>query len=157
MKRTIALLTVLVVVAASTTIFLFLKTRGADATETARTEALAAAQSAVPELLSYDFKEIAEAPNRAAPLLTGSFKDEYEGLLRDSIIPAATKGQLVTRTQVATASVISATESEVKVLMFLNQVSSGKGAAAPIATGSRVRVTMKHDDETWRVAGIDPL
>ena len=129
----------------------------ASAVEAARTQAADSAKQSVTTLLSYDYASIDNAAKARADLLTGKFKDDYARLVTDTVAPAAKSRKLVTRTTVAADSVISADRHQVALLMFLNQESQADGAAQPIYTGSRVRVTVQQVDGTWRVAEMTPL
>ena len=123
----------------------------------ARKDALAAATDAVPVLLTYDLASLKSDADKRERLLTKSFAADYQKLVSTKLQPQASKKQLVTQTQVATASTISTKGDDATILMFLNQASYAKGMDAPTSTGSRVRIEMKKVGGAWKVAGMAPF
>ncbi|MEU7812031.1 hypothetical protein [Pseudonocardia sp. NPDC049154] len=123
----------------------------------ARTDAVAAARQAVPQLLSYDHTTLeAEIPRRL-DLLTGTFRDDYGQLLHDVVLPAAAQSALVTSAEPKESAVVSEDGPDlVTVLMFLNQTTTAQGAP-PDAVGSRVRVTMERPEDRWLVSELTPV
>lgn len=128
-----------------------------EAVETARVEALRSAGTTVAELLSYDHRTIAKAPQQRSKLVTGQFKAQYAELVESTVAPAAKKRKLVTRTSVVAASVIDASADQIEALLFLNQISQAESKKDPVFSGSRVRVTMEKVDGSWRVSELTPL
>lgn len=125
---------------------------------TARDEALAVAKEAVPNLLSYDHRSIKNDLDARLGQVGGRFKDDYQGLVRDIVIPASDRDQLVTQTSVAAAGVGEPASSDrVRLTMFLNQTSTRAGQQQPTLSGSRVLVTMERDGDRWLVTALDPV
>jgi len=156
-SRLLAVLAALAVVLAVVGGILWRANDSTDAVEHARTAALKAVQSDMETLLSYDYREIDTAVQERADLVTGDFAERYARLVEDQVAPAAKKHKVVTRTEVATASVVDATEDRVDLLLFINQVSATKASDTPVLSGSRIRVEMRLVDGTWRVAAVDPV
>jgi len=156
-SRLLAVLAALAVVLAVVGGILWRANDNTDAVEHARTAALKAGQSDMETLLSYDYREIDTAVQERADLVTGDFAERYARLVEDQVAPAAKKQKVVTRTEVATASVVDATEDRVDLLLFINQVSATKASDTPVLSGSRIRVEMRLVDGTWRVAAVDPV
>lgn len=124
----------------------------------ARVDATEAAKKAVPTLLSYDHKTLAEEIDSRADLLAGSFKADYATLLRDNVLPAAQASALITTSMVNGAGVEAEDGPDhVTLLMFVNQ-STGAEGQAPAKAGSRISVTMEHsDDDRWLISGLKPV
>ncbi len=156
-NRALVILTILVLLVGAGGVALWRSNAHESDVEKARESALAAATDAVPSLLTYDANTVATLAKSQAGLLTGSFAQEYAALVNDQLAPAAKKRELVTHTEVASGAVVSGDTSRVTVLLFLNQVSLAKDMKTPAATGSRVRVALKHVAGQWRIDELTPL
>ena len=127
-------------------------------TDSARTEARAVAEEVVPGLLSYDHQSIADEVDGRAEQVGGTFREDYLSLVRDIVIPASDREQLVTQTSTAAVGAMQeAGPGRVQLMMFLNQTSTRAGQEEPSLSGSRVRVTMEQDGDRWLVSALDPV
>lgn len=145
-----------VILLAATATFTVLHLREERITQ-ARASATAAAQHAVPVLLSYDHKTLARETKTRVGMLTGSFKADYAKLMRDVVLPSAKKSALITTSTVVSAGVEpDATPDRVTLLMFVNQ-STGSEGKPPSKAGSRVRVTMERPADDWLVSSLKPI
>ncbi|MER7401029.1 hypothetical protein ABT373_00765 [Streptomyces sp. NPDC000070] len=134
-------------------------------TETARTEALAAARKAAPIVLSYDYRHLDKDFSRARAHLTGDFRDEYAKTTKAVVAPTARKYHGVVKATVAApgsgdapaASVVSASPDKAVVLLFVNQVTESTQVSGSRVDLNRVRVTMDRTGEGWKVSGVDAL
>ncbi|MET9827982.1 hypothetical protein ABZ078_01440 [Streptomyces sp. NPDC006385] len=134
-------------------------------TETARTEALAAARTAAPTVLSYDYRHLDRDFARARTHLTGDFRDEYGKTTKTVVGPTAEKYRGVVKATVAApgaggapaASVVSASPDKVVVLLFVNQVTESTQVSGSRVDLNRVRMAMTHTDEGWKVSAVDAL
>lgn len=131
--------------------------RADDAVSTARQEATDAARTSVPAMLSYDFSTIDSTFPSVADSLAGEFRDEFTELGSTVIIPAAHKDSIITSAQVVETSVVSSSEDEVALLLFLNQNTTSASQEAPRLDGSRVRVTMSDVDGQWLISDLKPV
>lgn len=124
----------------------------------ARSAGKAAGEKMAVTLLSYDYRAPADDLQRREALLTGHFKDEYATLMKDTVLPAATKQQVTTQTSVAMSSVISADGPDrVTLLLFLNQTTQSAASKEPVLNGSRVRMTVQRTGGQWRVSELTPV
>lgn len=142
--------------AVAAAVFTGLQARGASATADARTEALAAAQTRVPELLSYENATLEDDLAQALEQTTGTFADDYATILTDVVTPTATERKISTSASVSAAGVVSGDRDEVVVLLFLTQTTTAAKAGTSVS-GSRVEVTMARTGDTWKVAGLKPV
>ncbi|MFF7866678.1 hypothetical protein ACFZCT_09505 [Streptomyces qaidamensis] len=134
-------------------------------TETARTEALAAARTAAPVVLSYDYRHLDKDFSKARAHLTGDFRDEYGKTTKTVVAPTAEKYRGVVKARVAApgsggapaASVVSASPDEVVVLLFVNQVTESTQVSGSRLDQNRVRMTMDRTGEGWKVSAVDAL
>jgi Mce-associated membrane protein len=127
------------------------------ADQQARTAALQVAQDRAISLLSYDYRTIDRQVANNDDALTGKFKDDYTTLVNKVIFAAVKAQQVTTQTQVVAQSVVSGNTHDVTVLLFLNQQSQMKGQAAPVLTGSRLRVTLENNDNKWQISDLTPV
>ncbi|MFC7500628.1 hypothetical protein [Nocardioides sp. GCM10030258] len=119
--------------------------------------ALTAGADSIATLLSYDYRDVDSAVKDRAELVTGEFAAKYATLIEDEVAPAAKKHKAVTRTEIASASVVSASDEKVELLLFVNQVAARAGSDVPVLSGSRIEVVMRLVDGTWKVAAVDPV
>ncbi|MZF84210.1 hypothetical protein [Streptomyces sp. SID5643] len=134
-------------------------------TETARTEALTAARTAAPIVLSYDYRHLDKDFSRARAHLTGDFRDEYGKTTKTVVAPTAEKYRGVVKARVAApgsggapaASVVSASPDRVVVLLFVNQVTESTQVSGSRVDQNRVRMTMSRTGDQWKVSAVDAL
>ncbi|MET9388961.1 hypothetical protein ABZY20_00885 [Streptomyces sp. NPDC006624] len=164
-RRLTALLAVLLVAAVVALAALGWQYRDGRLTETARTEALAAARKAAPIVLSYDYRHLDKDFSRARAHLTGDFRDEYGKTTKAVVAPTAEKYRGVVRATVAApgsggtsaASVVSASPDKVVVLLFVNQVTESTQVTGARVDQNRVRMTMDRTGGGWKVSAVDAL
>jgi Mce-associated membrane protein len=143
-------------VALALAIFAGVQAHLAAATSDARADALAAAKTRVPELLSYQHDSLDDDLDRALDQTTGSFTEDYKKVLTDVVEPTAERRGISTTASVSAAGVVSGDRDEVVVLVFLTQRTTVKGGRSSV-TGSRVEVTMTRTGDTWKVSSLQPL
>lgn len=130
-------------------------------TETARTEAPAAAERALPVVLGYDYRHLAADQSSAGRYLTPSFRKEFDktfDLLEknpDGTPGAAVQTKTVTTASVVGTAVMDAEPDMVHVLAYVNQVTK-KGSQSPLLFQNRVRVTMVKSGDAWLIDALDP-
>lgn len=123
--------------------------------EDSREEALSAAKTRLPALLSYQSSRLDDDLTRAIEQTTGSFRDDYSTVLTDVVAPTAKERGISTQAEVTAAGVLTATDDNVTVLVFLTQTTTTQGQP-PTVSGSRVEVSMKPDGADWKIAGLQP-
>lgn len=117
--------------------------------------ALAAAQTRVPLLLSYNYATLKKDLARSQEQATGQFQSDYRLLLNEVVGSTAAARHISTKATVTGAGVISQQGEDVTVLAFLTQRTTAPGATASVTT-TEVDVTMRHVGETWKVARLSP-
>lgn len=159
-------LTALLAVAALTgTVLLGLEYRDVQRTEQARTDAMAAARKAAPEILSYDHKNLDKNFKAAGGHLTGGFAAKYQKTTKSVVGPTAKKYKGVVKASVAkppggegaAVSVVSASPEKVVVLLFLNQVTENSQLDQPRVDLNRVRMTMVETSGQWKVSELEAM
>ncbi|MFD5846170.1 hypothetical protein [Streptomyces chartreusis] len=138
--------------------------RDAHRTESARTQALTAAQKAAPLVLSYDYRHLDKDFASARTHLTGGFHAEYGKTTKAVVGPTAKKYRAVVKATIAApttgtpaASVVSASPDKAVVLLFINQVTESTQVSGARVDLNRVRMTMTDTDKGWKVSGVDAL
>lgn len=152
-----AVLGVLAVAAVVSAVLLAVKAHHDDVAARAGTAARQAATAEIQQILTYDYRTINADLARASNDTTGEFHQQFGTLSGQIIVPAAAQQQTVTRATVPDASVISATSSQVVVLMFVDQSTSSKSQRQPQQVASQVRVTMQQAGGRWKVAQFQAL
>lgn len=125
--------------------------------EQARTQAVPAAQHTVEAMFTYNFTTVdAELP-KAADNLSGSFRDDYLKLIKEAIVPGAKEKELNVQATTQATGVVSAEPAHAVVLLYLNQVSTGKDSPQATISTSRVRVSLDKNDGRWLVSAVTPI
>ncbi|RHW23618.1 h domain protein [Nocardioides immobilis] len=153
-SRLVALGVVLVALALA--LFAGVQAHRAAAASDARADALDAAKTRVPVLLSYDKATLSGDLDRALDQTTGSFTDDYEKILTEVVEPTAQRRGISTKAAISAAGVVSGDRDEVVVLLFLTQTTTAKGDRSSVS-GSRVEVTMARVGDDWKIAGLKPV
>ncbi|SCK27907.1 hypothetical protein [Streptomyces sp. WMMB 322] len=161
----VALLAALVVVGLVSAAVLGLLQHSGEGAREARTQALAAARKAAPDILSYRYRHLDRDFAKARTHLTGGFRKEYAKTTEKVVGPTAKKYKGEVTATVAepgsggtpAASVVSASPDRVVVLLFMNQVTKNTQAKSPRVDLNRVRLTMVPTAGTWKVSAVDAL
>lgn len=119
-------------------------------------ESLRAATDATVAMLSYRPDNVEANLTAVSEQLTGSFRDEYNSLTHDVVIPGAIQKGITANATVTAAAPISATDTSAVVLLFVNQTTA-VGQDPPTDTASVVRVTLVQSDGRWRISKFEPL
>jgi Mce-associated membrane protein len=133
------------------------------ADETAGREALAAARSVAPDMLSYDYRTIEQDFARAGGYTTGALSLHYRQLAR-SMASQARKQKTVQQATVTGAgveSVESGDSGRVEVLLFMSMstVRTPDGEKEPrrVVSQNRARFIMVKKDSRWLVSELSTL
>lgn len=120
-----------------------------------RKDALAAAQTRVPALLTYSYRTLADDLERSKDQTVGAFRDDYTRLLDEAVSPAATAKKISTKATLTGSGVVASKGSKVTVLVFLTQTTTAPSSSPSVAT-SRVEVTMERAGGAWKIAALTP-
>jgi Mce-associated membrane protein len=127
------------------------------ATADAGRAAVDTARTSVPALLTYDFNTVDQQFKARYDSLAGEFKNEFQSLGDQRIIPVAKDRHIVTKAEVAASGVVAQSRNDVSVLMFVNQTTTNSDSPDPKLDGSRIRVSMTKTPDGWRIAGLEPI
>jgi Mce-associated membrane protein len=88
--------------------------------------------------------------------LTGHFKDSYNALTHELVIPEARRQHISSVANVPAAACVSATADHAVVLVFVDQIVT-VGQDHPTSAASRVRVTLDKIGGAWLISDFTPL
>lgn len=129
----------------------------ADQDEKAREQALAAANTTVPAMFSYEYTTVDTELPKAADLLSPAFREDYLSLITSAIAPGAKEKQLSVTATAQAGGIVEADREHAVVMLFLNQVTTSKDSPQGTTTGSRLRVELDKDGDRWLVDAVTPI
>lgn len=122
----------------------------------ARSELAPLATDQIPKVFGYDYQTVERSLLDVFPLLTPSYRQEFEERATEDIIPQARERQLVSQANVVGAGVLDAQRNSGSVMVFMNRTVTDK-SRQPVYDGSRLRVDYKKVDGKWLIDYITPI
>jgi Mce-associated membrane protein len=124
-----------------------------------RDQALSTAKSAVPLVLSYDYRHFDSDVAAAKARLTGRAVNDYVQAMARTIKPTATKVHALVQAQTDGAGVeaVSSDGNQVTVVVFGEQKVTNTSLTAPRIDLFRVRVTLDRVRGQWLVSKFDQI
>lgn len=123
-----------------------------------RSEALNAARTGAPEVLSFDPTDVNTQLAAARKIVSGTFAAQFDQLATAVITPATQQAGLVTKAAVTRAAVIDAQAGQVDVLVFIKQSTSSKTQPQVQSVTNQVKMTMtRSDGGQWLISNMQPL
>jgi Mce-associated membrane protein len=124
-----------------------------------REQALSTAKTAVPLILSYDYRRFDSDVTRSRARLTGRAVEDYVKAMITTIKPTATKVHAVVQAQTDGAGVeaVSGDGDQVTVVVFGQQKVTNTTLTAPRIDLFRVRVTLDRVKGQWLVSKFDQI
>lgn len=150
-----AVLLVLVIGLTAAAAYFWYHADTAEEVDAIRAQSVRIATEGTIDMLSYTPDNVETKLNSAGDRLTGSFKDSYLTLVRDTVIPGAKQKSISANATVPAGSSVSATHDTAKVLLFVNQGVT-VGGDGPTETASVVEVDLDHIDGHWLISGFEP-
>lgn len=158
-----AVLPLLTVIAIAAALVLRAEAKGDDAaSQVAPEEATAVLERALPAVLSYDYRHMDADRSKATKYLTSSYRSDYtktfELLVKgeDGQPGPVVKSKTVVKATLLNTGVVDADEHRVRLLAFVNQVSTKDGTGGQLFQ-NRVAVTMVEKDGKWLIDALDSL
>jgi Mce-associated membrane protein len=153
----VALLTVLVIAVGG---YFWFQNNRHDEQVDAGQEASAAAERALPFVLSYDYRQLPADRSRAVRYLSPQYQKEYTATF-DKLI-ASTDGQpgpakqtsAVVKATVRSVGVVDSESDVAKVIVFIDQATT-KGGGTPKFSLNRLTVSMVRSGNSWLVDNIN--
>lgn len=123
-------------------------------------EALAAARSIAPDLLSYDHRTIEQDLARAQQHTAGDLTEHFRDLA-ETLVPTAREQRATQQVVVSAAAVESAEPDRVRVLLFIDVTTvktlAGEEQPQRQVSQNRARFAMIKEGDRWRVSALSTL
>lgn len=124
--------------------------------EDARSTLLVAAAELSQRVLTYRHDSFEEDVRAASARLTPEFADEYAEAMKQ-VRPNTAKNRISQEATAVSSAIISATEDQAQVLVFINQTTSSARTKAEQVVRNRLVVDLVRVDGDWTIAGVDAL
>lgn len=118
---------------------------------------IAAASDGAVALLSYGPERLDSDFTAAKSHLTGEFLSYYGKFADEILVPAARVRAVRASASVLQAAVVEVHPESARVLLFVNQTTSSKGAPEPLQTASSVMVGLTKSDRGWLISAFEPI
>ena len=170
-RRAVLTLVLLVVAAAAVLVWLVRDPGGdlvgagvttaesADATVVSATvgeEAREVAAEAATAAYSYSWETLAEDKAAARDLMTATMQDRYDRTMA-GVATASRRDRTVVSAEVVDTALVTATATYARVLVFVNQSTSGDDLDEPRLDLDRVLVSLQRVGGQWRLSELDAL
>ena len=126
------------------------------ASDAVKQEVREAAAEAAARAYSYSWDTLNEDKARARALMTDAMQARYDRTMAGT----GTTGQrerTVVSAEVVDTALVTATPTEARVLVFVNQRTTGRGLEEPLLDLDRVLVSLEDVDGKWKVSELDAL
>jgi len=120
----------------------------------ARDAGMQAATTLTQKVLSYDWKTLDADMKASEALLAPTFRSEYTKAMTN-VKAQTVKNQVKLTASAVATSIVSASETKVVALVFVNQVTTAKDAGNQRVDQNRVLVTLTRDGGEWRVSKMN--
>lgn len=120
-------------------------------------DAEAAAERIVVDLLTYRHDSVAEELDAALGNVTGAFAEDYRRLVNDAIVPVSRERQLDTEAVVVQSGIVESSSESVTVLLFVDQATRSIDAPGTRRDISRIEVTVREVDDTWKIDRLEAV
>ena len=110
----------------------------------------------IPQVFGYDYQTVERSLDAAYPLLTPSYRHEFEKSATQQIIPEAKKREVVVQANVVGVGVMAAQRNSASVMVYMNRTVNDK-SREPLYDGSRLRVDYQRVGGKWLINYITPI
>jgi Mce-associated membrane protein len=93
---------------------------------------------------------------RAKSHLTGDFLAYYDKFTKEIVTPMVQQKHIAQTATVVRAAVSELHPNSAVVLVFLNEITTGKDKREPLTTPSSVRITLTKVNGSWLISKLDP-
>jgi Mce-associated membrane protein len=114
------------------------------------------ASEQLPRIFGYDYQTVERSLDAAYPLLTPSYRKEFEKSADQQIIPEARKREVVVQASVVGVGVMAAQRNSASVMVYMNRTVTDK-SKQPLYDGSRLRVDYQRVGGKWLINYITPI
>lgn len=114
------------------------------------------AAEAATRIYSYSWQTLTDDKHAARELLTGDMLDQYDRTMV-GVATSSRRDHAVVTADVVAAGLVTATTSYARVLVFVNQTTTGDDPDDPMLDLDRVLVTLVRTGGEWKVSELDAL
>lgn len=157
LRQVLVVLALAALVLAGSVFYLLGQVKEAQATNEAGDAAVSAAKADATDILSYDYRSLDSNFSQGVAATTGGFRTQYKQTTSQLVRPQAIKQKVIVQAAVMNAGLISATDDNAVVLLFVDRVTSKAGQSKPTFNQDRVRMTMTKVNGKWLVSKLDAL
>lgn len=122
----------------------------------ARAAARGAAVQATERVLSYSWKTLEADLESARAVTVGEMREQYDDTMA-GIETRTVQDRVVVEASVVATGVISATDRHAKVLVFVDQSTTGRNLDESRTDRNRLVVTLRRGSRGWMIAELDAL
>lgn len=105
---------------------------------------------------SYSWKTLADDKSAARELMTPTMRDRYDRTMA-GVTTSSRRDRRVVEAEVVDAALVTASSTYARVLVFVNQRTSGRDLDRPTLDLDRVLVTVQRVGGDWKVSELDAL
>ena len=117
---------------------------------------LGVADEAATRVYSYSWETVADDKAGARALLTGDMLRQYDRTMA-GVATSSRRDRTVVSADVVGTGLVTATSSYARVLVFVNQSTTGDDLEKPLLDLDRVLVTLVRTGGAWKVSELDAL
>lgn len=104
----------------------------------------------------YSWETLADDKAAARALMTASMQQRYDRTMA-GVATSSRRNRTVVSAEVVDTALVTATSTHARVLVFVNQRTSGEDLAEPTLDLDRVLVTLRREGGEWRLSELDAL
>jgi hypothetical protein len=104
----------------------------------------------------YSWDTLAEDKAAARALMTTAMQDRYDRTMA-GVATSSQRDRTVVSADVVDTALVTASATHARVLVFVNQRTSGDDLAEPTLDLDRVLVTLRRDGGEWKLSELDAL
>jgi hypothetical protein len=105
---------------------------------------------------SYSWRTLADDKAAARALMTPAMQDRYDRTMA-GVASSSRRERSVVSAEVVDSALVTASSTDARVLVFVNQSTAGKDLDEPTLDLDRVLVTLHRVDQEWKVSELDAL
>lgn len=156
-RQVLAILAVVALILSGAVFYLLVQVKHAQAADEAGDVAVSMAGSDAEHILSYDYRTLDTNFQQALALTTGGFRTQYQQTTGQLVRPQAMKQKVIVQASTRDAGLISASDDNAVVLVFVDRITTKAGQQKPTFNQDRVRMTMTKVNGKWLVSKLDAL
>lgn len=156
-RQVLAILAVVALILSGAVFYLLVQVRHAQAANEAGDVAVSMAGSDAEHILSYDYRTLDTNFQQSVALTTGGFRTQYQQTTSQLVRPQALKEKVIVQASTRDAGLISASDNNAVVLVFVDRITTKAGQQKPTFNQDRVRMTMTKVNGKWLVSKLDAL